>query len=157
MTYPFVGEIKMTKVIKDGKEVIEWESVDMSKHAKGNLGIGYGEMNLDGVKWDASAPLVMGEPVERMRISMTDGIGITPRQAMAAVSFANHTEWAQVDKDNNVTHLDMDLCAKGPHNAYTALAIAIWNKAIEYAADNFEIEDDFYEDDVRESILRGKK
>ena len=59
MTYPFVGEIKMTKVIKDGKEVIEWESVDMSKHAKGNLGIGSGEMELGGVKWDASAPLVL--------------------------------------------------------------------------------------------------
>jgi hypothetical protein len=25
----------------------------------------------------------------------------------------------------------MELCAKGPHNAYTALAMAIWNKAIE--------------------------
>lgn len=42
--------------------------------------------------------------------------------------------WARVDKDGNVTHLDMDLCAKGPHNAYTALALAIWNKAIEEAA-----------------------
>ena len=42
--------------------------------------------------------------------------------------------WAQVDKDGNVTHLDMDLCAKGPHNVYTALALAIWNKAIEEAA-----------------------
>lgn len=42
--------------------------------------------------------------------------------------------WAQVDKDMKVTHLDMDLCAKGPHNEYTALAIAIWNKAIETAA-----------------------
>ena len=30
-TYPFAGEIKMTKVIKDGQEVIEWEQVDMSK------------------------------------------------------------------------------------------------------------------------------
>lgn len=59
MTYPFVGEIKMTKVIKDGKEVIEWEQVDMSKHTKGNLGIGSGEMELGGVKWDASAPLVL--------------------------------------------------------------------------------------------------
>jgi hypothetical protein len=39
--------------------------------------------------------------------------------------------WARVDKDGNVTHLDMELCAKGPHNAYTALAMAIWNKAIE--------------------------
>ena len=42
--------------------------------------------------------------------------------------------WAQVDKNMNVTHLDMGLCAKGPHNAYTTLAIAIWNKAIETAA-----------------------
>ena len=39
--------------------------------------------------------------------------------------------WARVDKDGNVTHLDMELCAKGPHNAYTALAMAIWKKAIE--------------------------
>jgi len=30
MTYPFAGEIKMTKVIKDGEEVIEWEQVNMS-------------------------------------------------------------------------------------------------------------------------------
>jgi hypothetical protein len=43
------------------------------------------------------------------------------------------TEWARIDKDCNVTHLDMDLCAKGPHNAYTALALAIWNRAIEEA------------------------
>lgn len=41
------------------------------------------------------------------------------------------TEWARIDKDMNVVHLDMELCAKGPHNAYTALAMAIWNKAIE--------------------------
>ncbi|CAB4141572.1 AP2/ERF domain containing protein [uncultured Caudovirales phage] len=38
MTYPFAGEIKMTKVIKDGKEVIEWEEVDMGLHSAGNLG-----------------------------------------------------------------------------------------------------------------------
>lgn len=43
----------------------------------------------------------------------------------------NTTEWARIDKDMNVVHLDMELCAKGPHNAYTALAMAIWNKAIE--------------------------
>ncbi len=43
-------------------------------------------------------------------------------------------EWARIDKDMNVVHLDMELCAKGPHNAYTALAMAIWNKAIEEAA-----------------------
>jgi len=45
--------------------------------------------------------------------------------------FAHSTiEWARVDKDLNVTHLDMELCAKGPQNVYTALALAIWNKAI---------------------------
>jgi hypothetical protein len=42
--------------------------------------------------------------------------------------------WARVDKDGNVTHLDMELCAKGPHNAYTALAISVWNAALEEAA-----------------------
>ncbi len=117
----------MEKVIKDGKEVIEWEEVDMSKHADGNLGIGTPSQ----IKWDASAPFVMGEPVERMRISMTDGVGIKPSQEPMAFSFTNATEWARIDKDMNVTHLDMELCAKGPHNAYTALAMAIWNKAIE--------------------------
>ena len=70
----------MTKVIKDGKEVIEWEPVNMTYHADGNVGIG-----------------------------------------------------ACVDKDLNVTHLDMDLCANGPHNTYTALALAIWNAALEEA------------------------
>jgi len=83
--YPFAGEIKMIKVVKDGKEVIEWEQVD-------------------GIK-----------PIEYT---------FTP---------SSH-EWARIDKDMNVTHLDMELCAKGPHNAYTALAVAIWNKAIEEAA-----------------------
>ena len=105
MTYPFAGEIKMTKVIKDGKEVIEWEEV----------------------KWDASAPLIMG--VECMRISMTDGLGITPGNGGEFVFTKPATEWARVDKDLNVTHLDMDLCRKGPQNEYTALAIAIWDAA----------------------------
>jgi hypothetical protein len=73
MTYPFAGEIKMTKVIKDGKEVIEWERVDLTYHADGNVGIGTPPQ----VK---SAPLVMGEPVERMRISMLEEIAEQPRQ-----------------------------------------------------------------------------
>ena len=60
--YPFAGEIKMTRVIKDGQEVIEWEQVDMSKHSYGSLGIGTPSQ----VKWDASAPLTMGKPVERV-------------------------------------------------------------------------------------------
>ena len=86
-TYPFVGEIKMEKVIKDGKEVIEWEPIPLQSDSfsvdpvTGNVGIGTPPQ----IKWDASAPLVMGEPVERMRISMTDGVGSTPERG-AAVS-----------------------------------------------------------------------
>jgi hypothetical protein len=81
-TYPFAGEIKMEKVIKDGKEVIEWEGIDLTQ--------------------------------------TTTTYTFTPPGK----------EWARIDKDMNVVHLDMELCAKGPHNAYTALALAIWNKAI---------------------------
>ena len=115
-TYPFAGEIKMTKVIKDGQEVIEWEQVDLTYHADGNVGIGTPPQV-------ASAP-VMGEPVERIRFIMSN-------QEPEAHVFAHPTtEWARVDKDLNVTHLDIDLCAKGPQNVYTALALAIWNKAI---------------------------
>ena len=104
-TYPFAGEIKMTKVIKDGKEVIEWEPVPLQSdrfsvdHVTGSVGIG------------------------------------TPNQEPIEYTFTPPaTEWARIDKDLNVVHLDMELCAKGPHNAYTALAMAIWNKAIEEAA-----------------------
>ena len=61
--YPFAGEIKMEKVIKDGQEVIEWEPVNITYHADGNVGIG--------TPPDASAP-VMGEPVERLRVSMSN-------------------------------------------------------------------------------------
>ena len=101
-TYPFAGEIKMEKVIKDGKEVIEWEPVPLQSdrfsvdHVTGSVGIG------------------------------------TPNQEPIEYTFTTPaTEWARIDKDMNVVHLDMELCAKGPHNAYTALAMAIWNKAIE--------------------------
>lgn len=41
--------------------------------------------------------------------------------------------WARVDKDNKVTHLDMDVCAKGT-DPYSALAVAVWNAAIDAAA-----------------------
>ena len=80
--YPFAGEIKMKRVIKDGQEVIEWEHVDSN------------------------------EPIAYTFTPPGD-------------------EWARIDKDMNVTHLDMELCEKGPHNAYSALAVAIWNKAID--------------------------
>ena len=92
----------MEKVIKDGKEVIEWEPVPLQSdrfsvdHVTGSVGIG------------------------------------TPNQEPIEYTFTPPaTEWARIDKDMNVVHLDMELCAKGPHNAYTALAMAIWNKAIE--------------------------
>ena len=92
----------MTKGIKDGKEVVEWEPVPLQSdrfsvdHVTGSVGIG------------------------------------TPNQEPIEYTFTPPaTEWARIDKDLNVVHLDMELCAKGPHNAYTALAMAIWNKAIE--------------------------
>jgi len=40
------------------------------------------------------------------------------------------TDWARLDKDLNLVHLDMDLCAQGPANVYTALAIGVWNAAV---------------------------
>ena len=94
--------------------------VDLTYHADGNVGIG--------TPPDASAPLVMGEPVESLRVMMSN------QEPEAHVFAHSTTEWARVDKDLNVTHLDMELCAKGPQNVYTALALAIWNKAIEEAA-----------------------
>ena len=97
-------------------EVVECGRVYLTYHGDGNVGIG--------TPPDASAPLVMGEPVEHLRVSMSN-------QEPEAHVFAHPTtEWARVDKDLNVTHLDMELCAKGPQNVYTALALAIWDKAI---------------------------
>ena len=61
------GEIKM---IKDGKEVVGWGKVDLTYHADGNVGIG------------TPPQVVMGEPVERLRVSMTDGVGSTPGAAV---------------------------------------------------------------------------
>ena len=55
----------MTKVIKDSKEVVEWQQVDLTYHGDGTVGIG--------TPPDASAPMVMGEPIERLRVSLTDG------------------------------------------------------------------------------------
>jgi hypothetical protein len=40
------------------------------------------------------------------------------------------SEWARVDKDLNLVHLNMDLCAQSPANVYTALAIGVWNAAV---------------------------
>jgi hypothetical protein len=45
-----------------------------------------------------------------------------------------NTAWAKIDKNLKLVDLDMDVCAKGPHNAYTALAIGVWNAALEEAA-----------------------
>lgn len=65
--------------------------------------------------------------------------------------------WAKVDSDLTVSHLDMDLCAKGPQNAYTALALAAWNKALETAASEVFCDDPFYDDEIHTAILRLKK
>ena len=45
-----------------------------------------------------------------------------------------NTAWAKIDKNLKLVHLDMDVCAKGPHSAFTALAIGVWNAALEEAA-----------------------
>jgi len=59
--------------------------------------------------------------------------------------------WARVDKDLNVTHLDLDLCFKGPDNEYTALAKSIWNRAIQEAAKYASSEgNDTLADSIRE-------
>ena len=91
-TYPFAGEIKMEKVIKDGKEV--------------NL-----------LKPTVETPMAYT---------------LTPHDR----EWVTGKEWARIDKDMNVTHLDMELCAKGPQNVYTALALAIWNKAVQEERNN---------------------
>ena len=111
----------MIQTVKDGQEVIEWEPVNITYHADGDVGIGTPGL----AKWDGSAPLVMGEPVEHLRVRMSN-----QEPQAYAFAYSTTTEWARVDKDLNVTHLDMELCAQGPPNAYTALAMAIWNKAI---------------------------
>ena len=64
------------------------------------------------------------------RLDQSRNLGIGNQQ----VYFQTTTEWARIDKDLNLVHLDMDLCAKGPTDAYTTLGIGIWNAAIEEAA-----------------------
>ena len=54
----------------------------------------------------------------------------TAKDKIVWSSVESRTEWARLDKDNNLVHLDMDLCAQGPANAYTALAIGVWNAAV---------------------------
>jgi hypothetical protein len=44
---------------------------------------------------------------------------------------SNEEIWARIDENMVVTHLDMELCAQGSPNMYSALALAIWNKAVE--------------------------
>jgi len=61
------------------------------------------------------------------------------------------SEWARVDKDLNLVHLDMDLCAQGPANVYTALAIGVWNAALDEAARYAASEgNDLLADSIRE-------
>jgi hypothetical protein len=69
------------------------------------------------------------------------------------------SEWARVDKDLNLVHLDMDLCAQGPANAYTALAIGVWNAAVKAereacakVCDDYDVKYDVCSSDTAESI-----
>ena len=134
------------------------------ENTEGNFGIGDGGFTLDssgdggftldGIKWDTSKP---GR--EYMRIT-NDGVYMNPRRGSGAYKFKQPGDmWARVDKDLNVTHLDMDMCAHpGVQDAHTALAIAVWNKAIQAAADRvLVIIDSFYADEVYDSIMRLKK
>jgi hypothetical protein len=109
MTYPFAGVIKMEKI----------------KDEDGN----------DKVVWDYSAPII-GPYTVKPDPSMNLGIGkhTDAYGDEYALRFTQPTEWARIDKNLKLVHLDMDLCAKGPANAYTALAVGIWNAAIEAAA-----------------------
>ena len=61
----------MTKVVKDGQEVLACQPVSITYHANGNVGIGTPEQ----VKWDAAAPIVMDSsvPLEHIRVSMNPG------------------------------------------------------------------------------------
>jgi hypothetical protein len=58
-------------------------------------------------------------------------INIKQPESHITIGNSNQKIWAHIDKDMQVTHLDMELCAQGPHNMYTALAMAIWNKAVQ--------------------------
>jgi len=85
----------------------------------------------DLVTWDASAPIVGPYYVkDNPQVVMWSGPPTTDW-----IGYGHGTnEWARIDKDLNLVRLDMDLCAKGPANAYTALAVGIWNAALDEAA-----------------------
>ncbi len=90
------------------------------------------------VKWE-SGPIVgpYNYPIQsngRLSVDpMTGNVSLGMRVDQNTV-FSNTTEWARIDKDLKLVHLDMDLCAKGSANVYTALAIGVWNAALEEAA-----------------------
>jgi hypothetical protein len=90
----------------------------------------------------------IGTPV---KLDPSMNIGIGEQNYKYKLVCSNNSDWARVDKDNNLVHLDMDLCAKGPANAYTALAVGIWNAAIDEAARYAAGEgDDTLADSIRE-------
>jgi hypothetical protein len=68
------------------------------------------------------------------------------REMTLQIYNAEPNQWALIDADLKLTHLDMDLCAKGPANVYTALGIGVWNAAID-AAWQAAQPDDSYQDD----------
>jgi hypothetical protein len=57
---------------------------------------------------------------------------ITASEIQPSVILKNgtNTEWARLDPEGKLIHLDMDLCRKGPSNVYTQLAIGIWDAAV---------------------------
>jgi hypothetical protein len=124
MTYPFAGVIKM-ETIKDenGNDKVVWDEV---KYEYGPI-VGHYKINLTR---DTTERMRLNGDLSQMSIGThTDAYGERYK-----VVFSNNTEWARIDKDLKLVHLDMDLCAKGPANAYTALAVGIWNAALEEAA-----------------------
>jgi hypothetical protein len=55
---------------------------------------------------------------------------ITASEIQHSAIFSSNTEWARLDPEGKLVHLDMDLCRKGPSNAYTQLAIGVWDAAV---------------------------
>jgi hypothetical protein len=105
---------------RDGKEVVGVGRVYLTYHGDGNVGIGTPPQV-------ASAPL--GEPVEHLRVSMTDGVGITPKDM-------NREEIIRMAREAG---LDPDLWNYTDAFDYFAYLVAehereaIWNLLFEYA------------------------
>lgn len=87
------------------------------------------EVTTGTITWDASEPIRMDYTTTR-----NPKFAFYPdTPTCTEYTFkTDPTMWARVDKDNKVTFLDMDVCAKGT-DPYSALAVAVWNAAIDAA------------------------